>query len=61
MEELYQEAYQVRRSIRAYGEGFMQSLLGAMEMADSENLAKICDTWRDEWDKYLDMAKKMED
>jgi len=60
MEQLYDEARQVRKAIRAYGGSFMQALGNAMDYADVHNLAKIRDTWNKEWLQYLGMAEIMD-
>jgi len=56
VDELYREAQLVRKAIRMYGGSFMQALGNAMDYADSNNLAKICVTWNDEWQQYLKMG-----
>ena len=57
---LYNEAQRVRKAIRIYGGSFMQALGNAMDYADVYNLAKIRDTWRSDWDRYLDMYDRYE-
>lgn len=60
MDELYKEAGFVQAGITAYGGGFMRALLGAMQMADSVNLAKIKNTWPEEWAQYVEMGRLKE-
>lgn len=60
MEEFYKEARAVRRAIRVYGGSFIQAIGDAMDLADSNNLKKIRETWNKEWKQYLDMSKHME-
>ena len=60
MSILHDEASQVRKAIRAYGGSFMVAIGNAMDYADIHNLAKIRDTWNDEWHQYLEMAKIMD-
>ena len=60
MSELYREARLVRKGIRMYGGSFMQALGNAMDYADSNNLARICVTWNDEWQQYLKMGSVAE-
>lgn len=42
-----------------YGGSFVRKLGAAAFMADSENLAKIKQTWPDYWAQYSRMAKQL--
>ena len=49
----------VIRTMMEYGGSFVRTLGAAAFMADSENLAKIKQTWPDYWAQYSRMAKQL--
>ena len=55
LKELYRQASLVHDAMVTYGGSFMRALAGAIEYADQFNLAKIRQTWKEEWDGYLRM------
>jgi len=59
--ELYWQAIKVRRAMRVCGGSFMQAIGNALDVADNEDIAKIRQTWPDEWSRYLKMAEDTHD
>jgi len=53
--QLQAEMIKVRHAMKVNGGSFMQSLADTMIYADAENLAKIKNTWRKEWDNYIEI------
>lgn len=49
----------VIRTMMEYGGSFVRKLGAAAIVADSENLAKIKQTWPDYWAQYSRMAKQL--
>ena len=49
----------VIRTMMEYGGSFVRKLGAAAIVADSENLAKIKQTWPDYWSQYSRMAKQL--
>jgi hypothetical protein len=56
----YSEAFAIGQAMRTYGGSFVSHLGQALQYADSENQAKIRTTWPEYWQRYLEMARKME-
>ncbi len=58
--ELEKEADYVAYAMDIYGGGFVRKLGKALDHADSENKAKIKETWPEYWRKYLKMGLYLE-
>ena len=48
------------KGMKTYGGSFIKSLASALEVADSENTAKILATWPDEAARYQRMGEALE-
>ena len=55
----YAEYVAVGIAMEQFGGGFMGNIGKALQHADSVNRRKVKETWPEEWERYLRMAKMM--
>lgn len=51
----------IARAMIVYGGGFFSNLGLALQSADTNNTAKIKETWPDEWEQYKQFAIMMKE
>jgi hypothetical protein len=56
----YSEQYAVGFAMVRYGGGFHEGLGRALQNADETNTRKIRETWPEDYARYMEMAKLME-